>query len=145
MATAPIVVYRPVLKLQPLTEAGASDGALVDVTDDMSAVELGVDAPLITVPTFSGKYSSPDDIEESVNFEVTVNAGTVARWSPLVGKLVDAFIYDVTPVPTVTKGRKVRTRILLNPGIYGPTQPGEARTVSWDLPLIASPVEITAP
>ena len=133
----PIVVYRPELLLQPLDENGDPDGAAVDVSCDMSSVELGVDQPLITVGTFCGKYSIPDDIEESANFEVTVNDETYARWAPLVGLQVEAQLKDRGL--TETSSRRWTTEIRINPALYGPTTPGEARVVSFDVPILSSP------
>lgn len=133
----PIVVYRPELLLQPLDEDGLPDGAAVDVSCDMSSVELGVDQPLITVSTFCGKYSIPDDIEESATFEVTVNAETFARWAPLVGLQVEAQLKDRGL--TETESRRFTTEIRVNPALYGTTQAGEARTVSFDVPVLSSP------
>lgn len=134
--TMPIVVYRPTLLLQPLDENGDPDGAAVDVSCDMASVELGVDQPLITVATFCGKYSIPDDIEESATFEVTVNDDTAARWAPLVGVTVQAQLKDRT---TDTDYRAWNTEIRIDPSLYGPTNPGEARTVSFEVPILSSP------
>jgi hypothetical protein len=132
----PIVVYRPTLLLQPLDENGDPDGAAVDVSCDMASVELGVDQPLITVPTFCGKYSIPDDIEESATFDVTVNDETYARWAPLVGVQVQAQLKDRE---TDADHRAFTTEIRINPALYGPTTPGEARTISFDVPILSSP------
>ena len=134
--TAPIIVYRPKLILQPLDDAGDPDGASVDVSCDMSSVELGVDQPLITATTFCGKFQVPDDIEESASFEVTVNADTNDNWSALVGRQVEARVYDRTDS---TSYRSFTTEIRVNPSLYGPTQPGEARTVSFDVPVLSAP------
>lgn len=133
----PIVVYRPELLLQPLDENGDPDGAAVDVSCDMASVELGVDQPLITVSTFCGKYSIPDDIEETATFEVTVNDETYARWAPLVGVQVEAQLKDRGL--TETSSRRWVTEIRLNPALYGPTSPGESRTLSFDVPVLSSP------
>ena len=74
--TAPIIVYRPLLHLQPLDENGDDDGAAVDVSCDMSSVELTVDTPTTDVSTFCGNFQIPDDITVGATFEVTVNADT---------------------------------------------------------------------
>lgn len=134
--TMPIVVYRPKLVLQPLDADGAPDGAAVDVSCDMSSVELGVTQPLITVSNFCGKYSIPDDIEESATLEVTVNAETHDRWEPLVGVTVEAQLRDRE---SDTERRVFQTEIRVNPALYGPTSPGQARTISFDVPILSSP------
>ena len=134
--TMPIVVYRPKLVLQPLDADGAPDGAAVDVSCDMASVELGVTQPLITVANFCGKYSIPDDIEESATLEVTVNADTNDRWEPLVGVTVEAQLRDRDDDTT---RRVFQTEIRVNPALYGPTTPGAARTISFDVPILTSP------
>ena len=58
---APIIVRNPLLHLQPLTDEGADDGALVDVSCDMASVEIGIDTPTRDVTTFCGTFSIPED------------------------------------------------------------------------------------
>lgn len=132
---SPVVVYRPLLHLQPLTELGADDGAAVDVSCDMSAVELTVDTPTIDVTTFCGNFTLPDDITVGATFEVTVSDDTDANWSPLVGKRVRAELYDRTDA---TRYRTFETQIVLNPSLYGATNPGEARTISFDVAVLSA-------
>ena len=134
--TAPIIVYRPVLILQPLDEAGAPTGAAVDVSCDMESVEIGVDTPMIQGSNFCGPYSIPDDIQESATFGVAVGADTDTRWSPLVGLTVEARVKDRGADPDY---RKFQTMIPINPSLYGTTTPGEARTVEFDVPVLTSP------
>ena len=130
---APIIVYRPLLHLQPLDEDGEDDGAAVDVSCDMSSVELTVDTPTTDVTTFCGNFQIPDDIIVGATFEVTVNAETDANWSALVGQSVRAELYDRTDA---TRYRTFNTQIMLNPSLYGPTTPGEARTFSFDVAVL---------
>jgi hypothetical protein len=132
--TAPIIVYRPLLHLQPLDENGDDDGAAVDVSCDMSSVELTVDSPTTDVSTFCGNFQIPDDITVGATFEVTVNADTDSRWAALVGQRVRAELYDRTDS---TKYRTFETQIQLNPSLYGPTTPGEARTFSFDVAVLS--------
>jgi len=132
--TAPIIVYRPLLHLQPLDEEGEDDGAAVDVSCDMSSVELTVDTPTTDVSTFCGNFQIPDDITVGATFEVTVNADTDSRWSALVGRRVRAELYDRTDS---TKYRTFETQIQLNPSLYGPDTPGEARAFSFDLAVLS--------
>jgi hypothetical protein len=132
---APIIVYRPLLHLQPLDEAGADDGAAVDVSCDMSSVELTVDTPTTDVTTFCGNFQIPDDITVGASFEVTVNGETDGRWSALVGRRVRAELYDRTDA---TQYRTFETQINLNPSLYGPTNPGDARTFSFDVAVLSA-------
>lgn len=134
--TAPIVIYRPVLILQPLDENGDPDGAAVDVSCDMESIELGVESPQIEVTNFCGTYQVPDDIAESATFGVIVGEDTDTRWSGLVGDTVEARVKDRG---ASNKYRKFQTMILLNPSLYGVTQPGEARTIEFDVPVLTSP------
>lgn len=134
---APIIVKNPLLHLQPLTDEGADDGALVDVSCDMSSVELGVDTPTVDVTTFCGNFSIPDEITITATLEVTVNADTDANWSAIVGKMVRAELYDRTDA---SRYRTFDTIVPINPSLYGPTTPGEARTFSFDVAVL-SPVE----
>jgi len=139
---APIVVYRPLLHLQPLDEDGDDDGSPVDVSCDMSSVELTVDTPVTDVKTFCGNFQVPDDITAGATFEVTVNTDTDANWSPLVGKRVRAELYDRTDS---SKFRSFETQIQLNPSLYGPTTPGEARTFSFDVAVLSEVEWVNAP
>lgn len=134
--TMPIIVYRPKLHFVALDESGEPDGEPVDVSCDIASVELDVDQPTSAVTTFCGTFQVPGDIEESASLEVTVNAETDARWSPLIGTQVEARVYDRDDSADY---RKFTTEIRVNPSLYGPTTPGEARTVDFDLPVL-SPV-----
>lgn len=138
--TAPIVIYRPALVLQPLDANGDPDGASVDVSCDMQSVELGVDTPTIEVSNFCGNYTLPDDISESASFGVAITEDTDTNWAALVGKTVEARVKDRT---TDTRYRRFTTMILINPSLYGPTEPGEARAFEFDVPVLSSPEWVT--
>lgn len=140
--TAPIIVYRPLLHLQPLDEDGVDEGAAVDVSCDMSSVELDVDTPTTDVSTFCGNFQIPGDITVGATFEVTVNGETDGRWSALVGQRVRAELYDRTDS---TRYRTFETQIQLNPSLYGPTTPGEARTFSFDVAVLSDVEWVTVP
>jgi len=137
----PIVVYRPKFHLVPLVDGEPSEGELVDVSCDMVSVELGLDTPMITVKTFCGTLTVPDDIEESASVEVAVNAETSSLWAPLVGTQVEARIYDRNDSVDY---RRFDTQIPADPSLYGATEPGEARTVEMDLPILSSPEWVLA-
>jgi hypothetical protein len=140
--TAPIIIYRPKLWLQPLDEDGADDGAAVDVSCDMASVELGVDTPSTDVTTFCGNFQVPGEITVSATFEVTINPDTDSNWSALVGRRVRAELYDRTDS---TQFRAFETQIMLNPSLYGPTTPGEARTFSFDTAIMSEVTWEAAP
>lgn len=140
--TAPIVVYRPLLHLQPLDENGDDDGAAVDVSCDMDSVELTVDTPTTDVTTFCGTFSTPGDPAIGATLGVTVNLDSHDRWDPLVGRRVRAELYDRTDA---LHYRTFDTEILLNPALYGPTTPGEARALSFDVPVLSDVERVVAP
>ena len=132
MADNPIIVYRPTLVVQTLDEAGDPDGAPVDVSCDVMSIELSPEVPIQTTVTFCGTFQNPGDVEVSCTLEVAVNDETYARWAPLVGDTVELQVKDKT---TDTSYRAFGSFISFNPGLYGPDQPGEARSYSFDLPV----------
>ena len=131
----PIIVRNPLLHLQPLDEDGADDGALVDVSCDMASVELTPETPTIDVTTFCGNFSIPDDVSISATLEVTVNADTDSNWSALVNKTVRAELYDRSDS---SRYRTFTTIVPINPSLYGPTTPGEARSFSFDVAVLSA-------
>ena len=132
---APIIIRNPLLHLQPLDEDGADDGALVDVSCDMASVELTPETPTIDVTTFCGNFSIPDDVSITATLEVTINADTDANWSALVNKTVRAELYDRSDA---SRYRTFDTIVPINPSLYGPTTPGEARTFSFDVAVLSA-------
>ena len=132
--TAPIVIYRPKLIIQPLTALGADDGATVDVSCDVSSVELGPDVPLTTTTTFCGAFSTPGELEVTASIEFTINADTDDNWDDLVGRSVEMRVYDREDA---TSYRKFTSQVTINPSLYGPTTPGEARQFSVDFPVLS--------
>lgn len=134
--TMPIIIYRPKVVAQPLDEAGSpTSDAPVDLSCDFSSIEFGVDQPSTTVSTFCGKFQVPDDIEESVTGEFTVNADTDGNWSPLVGTQVEMQVWDREDS---TSHRTVNVHVGVNPSLYGTTQPGQARQPSVDFPVLSA-------
>jgi len=132
MADNPIIVYRPTLVVQTLDADGDPDGAPVDVSCDVMSIELSPEVPIQTTVTFCGTFQNPGDVEVSCSLEVAVNDETYARWAPLVGDTVELQVKDKT---TDTSYRAFGSFISFNPGLYGPDQPGEARSYSFDLPV----------
>lgn len=134
--TMPIIIYRPKVVAQTLDESGSpTSDAPVDLSCDFSSIEFGVDQPSTTVSTFCGKFQVPDDIEESVSAEITVNADTDGNWSPLVGEQVQLQVWDREDSTTY---RTVNVHVGVNPSLYGTTQPGEARQPSVDFPVLSA-------
>lgn len=132
MADNPIIVYRPTLVIQTLDEAGDPDGAPVDVSCDIVSLELSPEIPITTTTTFCGTFQNPGDLEVSCTIEFAVNDETYGRWAALVGDTVEMQVKDKT---TDTSYRAFGSFIGLNPGLYGPDQPGETRSYSVDFPV----------
>lgn len=130
----PIIVRKPKLHLQPLDDEGADDGALVDVSCDMASVELSPDTPTTDVTTFCGTFNTPGDVGVTATFEYTINSDTDANWSAIVGRTVRAELYDRDDA---SRYRTFTTVVTINPSLYGPTTPGEARTFSHDVPVLS--------
>src|SRR5688572_22364214 len=134
--TAPIIIYQPKVVVQILDADGSPTAdEPVDVSCDFSSIEFGVDQPSTTVSTFCGKFQVPDDIEESVVGEFTINADTDSNWSPLVGSQVAMQVWDRVDS---TSHRTVNVHVGINPSLYGTTQPGEARQPSVDFPVLSA-------
>lgn len=140
MANMPIIVYRPTMVLQPLDAAGDPSGAAVDVSCDIVSVELSPDTPVSSVTTFCGTFQVPGDIEVSCSVEVAVNEDTSSRWASLVGDSVQVQVKDRT---SDTDYRAFVSQVPLNPALYGPTQPGESRQFSFDMPVLSDVTEVT--
>jgi hypothetical protein len=140
----PIIVKNPLLHLQPLDEDGADDGALVDVSCDMTSVEITPDTPTIDVTTFCGNFSIPDEPSFEATFGVAINSDTDANWSALVGKTVRAEVYDRNDS---SRYRTFTTVVPINPSLYGPTTPGEAREFDFNVPVMSAVewVEVESP
>lgn len=134
--TMPIIIKRPKVVAQILTEAGSpTSDAPVDLSCDFSQIEFGVDQPSNTVTTFCGKFQVPDEIEESVSGEITVNADTDDNWNGLVGQQVELQVWDRDDA---TRHRTVTVYVGVNPSLYGTTQPGQARQPSVDFPVLSA-------
>lgn len=136
----PIVVYRPTVLLQPLDAAGDPDGAAVDVSCDFQSIELTVDTPVTTIKTFCGSAQVPDDPEIGCDCTVAVNDATSGRWSGLVGDSVEVQVKDRS---TDTSYRRFQSQVPINPALYGTTEPGEARTVDFSLPVLSDVTVVT--
>lgn len=134
MSDTPIFAYRPTMVIQTLDENGDPDGAPVDVSCDVESVELSPEVPLNSQVTFCGTFQIPGDLEVSCSVSAVVNDETLARWAPLVGDTVEVQVKDKT---TDTTRRVFQSIVSFNPGLYGPTTPGEARAFDFDLPVLS--------
>jgi len=132
--TMPIIIYQPKVVMTILDAAGSpTSDEPIDVSCDLSSLEIGVDQPSNTVSTFCGKFQIPDDIEESVTAEFTINADTDDNWSRLVGTQCQLAVWDRVDA---TDYRTVNVSVSVNPSLYGTTAPGEARQPSIDFPVL---------
>lgn len=129
----PIIIYRPKVVATPVDEEGTPTGDAVDLSCDFSSVEFGVDQPSNTVTTFCGKFQIPDEIEESVSGQVTVNADTSGNWTGLVGERVELQVWDREDSAS---HRLVTVHVGFDPSLYGTTQPGQARQPNVDFPVL---------
>ena len=140
MSDTPIIIKDPTLVIQSIDAAGADVGSPVDVSCDIASVELSPDVPVTSVVTFCGTFQIPGDLEVGCDVEYTVNSDTFTRWSPLVGDSAKVRIKDRT---TDTTYREFVTQIPMNPGLYGPTTPGESRTFTAPLPVLSEVTLVT--
>ena len=131
----PVIIYRPKVVATPVDEDGDPAGDAVDVSCDFSSIEFSVDQPSTTVTTFCGKFQVPDDIEESVSGQITVNAATDENWDDLVGEMVELQVWDREDS---TSHRTVTVHVGVNPSLYGTTQPGQARQPTIDFPVLSA-------
>jgi hypothetical protein len=133
---APIIIRKPVMTLETLV-AGVPTGTPVDVSDDVSKVELTPSIATSDVKTFAGTYQSADEPTWAGSASIVVNDDTSTNWTPLVGQQVRAKLYDRGS--DTTRYRQFDTEILIDPTIGGPTEPGNPRTYDLTLPIIGAP------
>src|SRR4029453_16833423 len=116
---SPIIIRKPVFRVAPYV--GDVLQPEVDLSDDVSAVELSPDVAIDTVSTFTGKFRVADDPEWSASVSIVVTDSTETNWAPLVGQKVQAQIFDHGPVAVGDKYRAFDTEILLDPSLGGST------------------------
>lgn len=136
---APIIIRNPIMTLTQLV-AGVPTGTPVDVSDDVSVVELTPDIPTTSVKTFSGNYQQAGDADWSCQATIVVNEDTYSNWDPLVGELVRVKLFDRGA--DATRYRQFDSEVIINPGIGGPTEPGEARSYDLPMPVTAAPTYV---
>lgn len=139
----PVIIRKPVFRVAPYG-AGGTLQPPVDLSDDVSAVELSPDVAIDTVSTFTGKFRVADDPEWSATVSIVVTDETSINWEPLVGQKVQAQIFDHGPAASGEKYRAFDTEILLDPSLGGSTDVEErARAYDVDLPVLSQPVWLT--
>lgn len=141
MAGTPIIIRKPVFRVAPYVADVLQPP--VDLSDDVSAVELSPDVAIDTVSTFTGKFRVADEPEWSATISIVVTEDTNTNWQTLVGQKVQAQIFDRGPVIAGDKYRAFDTEILLDPSLGGSTDVEErARAYDIDLPVLSTPVWI---
>ena len=144
MAGTPIIIRKPVFRVAPYDSGGVL-GPPVDLSDDVSAVELSPDVAIDTVSTFTGKFRVADEPEWSASVSIVVTEDTNTNWEALVGSKVEAQIFDAGPATAGAKYRAFDTEILLDPSLGGSTDVEErARAYDIDLPVLSVPTWKTA-
>src|SRR5262245_33617840 len=132
----PIIIRRPKVVMTILDADGSPTSDLpIDVSCDFSVLTIDVDQPSNTVSTFCGKFQIPDDIEESVSGDFTVNADNDANWAPLVGATCLMQVWDRDDA---TRYRHANVYVGVNPSLYGATEPGQARQPTVDFPVLSA-------
>ena len=139
----PIIIRKPVFRVAPYGTGGTLQPP-VDLSDDVSAVELSPDVAIDTVSTFTGKFRVADEPEWSATVSIVVTDDTSTNWEPLVGQKVQAQIFDKGPAETGARYRIFDTEILLDPSLGGSTDVEErARAYDVDLPVLSVPAWAT--
>ncbi len=135
MASAPVIVYKPKLVVEVYDpDTGLLDGVDHELTDDVSSAEISVDTGVNTVATFAGKYQIPQTPEPSATLHVIVTEGISARWAAVVGAFAQMRVFDRTDSGDY---RAFDTIIPVNPALYGTTEPGEAREMDIECPVLS--------
>lgn len=134
LMVAPIIIRNPIMTLTKLVD-GTPTGAAIDVSDDVSKLELTPTIPTSNVQTFSGNYQTAGDPTWAAAATIVVNEDTQSNWAPIVGEQVRVKVQDRTDSPAF---RTFDSEILFDPAIGGPTQPGQARSFDMALPVLSA-------
>jgi hypothetical protein len=137
---SPIIIRKPVFRVA-VYGAGATLQPPVDLSDDVSSVELSPDVAIDTVSTFTGKFRVADEPEWSASLSIVVTDDTQTNWEALVGSKVECQVFDKGPVAPGDQYRAFDSEILLDPSLGGATNVEErARAYDIDLPVLSTPV-----
>ena len=140
MAGTPIIIRKPIFRVAVYGTGGALQPP-VDLSDDVSSVELSPDVSIDTVATFTGKFRVADEPEWSATLSIVVTEDTNANWESLVGSKVECQLFDRGPVATGDQYRAWDSEILLDPSLGGATNVEErARAYDIDIPVLSTPV-----
>jgi hypothetical protein len=141
--TVPIIIRRPRLIAQKLMPDGTpSIDPPVDLSCDVSAVEITPDVSIDRVQTFCGNYPVTGDNEVSATISVVVGPDTETNWSTLVGESIELQVYDRDDS---IKYRRFVTELPFDPSLYGPTDAEEqVRAFDFDVPVFDGPEWATA-
>jgi hypothetical protein len=133
----PIIIRRPVMTVQALDPAtGSPTGTPTDVSEDVASVTLTPSVATSSIKTFAGNFTSADEPEwGAATTAIVVNADTSTNWAPLVGERVEVIVKDRQ---ADTEGRRFESEVLYNPALAGITQPGQARTSDFPLPVLSA-------
>jgi hypothetical protein len=129
----PIIIKDPMLLFQALDAAGDPTVAPpVDVSEDITSVEITFEQDIGEITTFVGSFKIPGEVINGATLSCVVTADSDTNWEPLMGLSVEARVYDRDDA---TKYRRFATQLDVNPSLYGPTTPGEAREVDIEIPV----------
>lgn len=129
----PIIIKDPMLIIQPLDAPGGDPvGLAVDVSEDVTSVELGPEQDIGTIKTFAGSYRIPGEVTSSATIGCVLTADTETNWAALVGVPCEVRVYDRADA---AKYRAFESEIPFDPSLYGSTVPGDAREVDVEVPV----------
>lgn len=141
--TVPIIISRPKLIAQTIDDTGAPTlDPPVDLSCDVSAVEITPDVGIDRVQTFCGNYPVTGDNEISASISMVIGPDTTTNWSTLVGQRIELQLYDRFDSTTY---RRFVTEIPFDPSLYGPTDAEEqVRAFDFDVPVFEGPEWVTS-
>jgi hypothetical protein len=129
----PIIIKDPMLLFQKLDAAGdPTVDPPTDVSDDVTSVELGFDQDIGNIKTFTGSFQIPGEVINTATISCVITADTETNWGGILGLSVEARVYDRADA---TRYRAFATQVDVDPSLYGPTTPGEAREVDITIPV----------
>ncbi len=132
MAT-PIVLNNPVVHLEDVDAPGSP----VDVSCDISRIELRGDQPINTVRRLCGNVSVPGSVDYTATADMVHNDDSASRWGALVGKTVKVTIW---PTPTASAGTTFQSFVGYDWTLTGSWENGEPFSVpGFTLPVLAAP------
>lgn len=138
----PIIIKDPKLLIQPLDGAGAPAGAAVEVSEDVTSVEITPEQDIGSIQTFAGSFQIPGEVTNTATISIVVTADTETNWGALVGTSCEFHVYDREDA---TQYRSFLSEVPYDPSLYGSTTPGEAREIDMEVPVYGDVTWETAP